>query len=150
SVESAPVVISIEEKAKDFMRKDVKATLGTEGLTGQAIISRGGRGASVPATEPGDSMGRGPGRGLDQGMDLVKDNGQNLSVITQNFAALSQRLVDGKGTVGAMFTDEQLANNLRQSSVALNAMLQNTNKAVNNLVALSAKLNSDQGLIHDL
>src|SRR5690606_3409019 len=150
SVENVRVVMNIEEKSKDFIRKDVKATLSSDGLIGNAIISLVGGTASVPAIDAGDIIESGPSGGMDQMMDLVKDNGQNLSVITQNFAALSQSLVDGKGTVGAMFTDEQLANNLRQSSVALNAMLQNTNKAVNNLVALSAKLNSDQGLIHDL
>lgn len=150
SVEKVRVLMSIEEKSKDYIRKDVIATLGSDGLIGNAIISLIGGSASVPSIETGDILESGPSTGMEQMMELVKDNGENLSIITQNFATLSQSLVDGKGTIGAMLKDEDLANNLRQSSVALHAVLQNTNKAVNNMVALSAKLNSEQGLIHDL
>lgn len=150
TVENVRVVMSIEEKSKDFIRKDVKATLSSDGLIGNAIISLVGGTAAAPAIQAGDIIEAGPSGGMDQMMDLVKDNGENLSVITQNFATLSQSLVDGKGTIGALFTDDELINSLRQSSAALNAVLLNTNKAVDNMVALSAKLNSDQGLIHDL
>lgn len=149
-VESVRVVMSIEEKSKEFIRRDVVATLGSDGLIGNAIISLIGGTSAAPSVENGDIVQSGPGGGMDQVMDLVKDNGENLAIITKNFAALSQSMIDGKGTIGALMTDETLANNLKQTSVTLNAIMVDANKAVHNLVTLSEKLNSNQGLVHDL
>jgi phospholipid/cholesterol/gamma-HCH transport system substrate-binding protein len=150
NVESVRVVMSIEERSKEFVRRDVIATLGSDGLIGNAIISLVVGTAEAPSVEDGDIVKSGPGGGMDEVMGLVKDNGENLSVITHNFALLSQSLVDGKGAVGALLTDGEMAQSLKKNAESLNVILVNAGKAVNNMVALSERLNSDNGLIHDL
>lgn len=150
SVESVSVVMSIQEKNSQFIRKDVVATLGSDGLIGNAIISLVGGSASKPQIEDGDVIKSGPSGGMDQMMGLLQENGANLTVITQNFAKLAQQLVDGKGTIGALMTDDAIATNLKSSVVSLNRIMTDANKAVNNLVGLTEKMNSNQGLIHDL
>ena len=149
-VENVRVVMSIEEKSSSFIRKDVVATLGSDGLIGNAIISLVGGTESFPSIEDGDEVRSGPGGGMEQMMSLFQENGDNLREITKNFAILSAQMVEGKGTVGALLTDDAIANNLRQTTASLTQIMVDVQKAMNNMVALSNRLNSDQGLIHDL
>jgi phospholipid/cholesterol/gamma-HCH transport system substrate-binding protein len=135
SVENVRVTMNIEEKNSQFIRKDVLATLGSDGLIGNSIISLVGGNAQTPQIQEGD---------------VLQENGTNLSVITQNFAKLSQQMVDGKGVVGALMTDDAIATNLKTSVQSMNKVMTDASVAVNNLVALTQKLNSNQGLIHDL
>lgn len=149
-VENVRVTMNIEEKNSQFIRKDVIATLGSDGLIGNSIISLVGGNAQNPQIEEGDVLTSGPSGGMEQMMGLLQENGANLSTITQNFAKLSQQMVDGKGTVGALMTDDGIATNLKSSVTTMNKVMSDANVAVNNLVALTQKLNSNQGLIHDL
>lgn len=149
-VEHVKVTLNIEEKNSQFIRKDVVATLGSDGLIGNSIISLVGGDAQNPQIEEGDILKSGPSGGMEQMMGLLQENGANLSVITENFAKLSQQMVDGKGTIGALMTDDAIANNLKSSVASMNKVMSEANVAVNNLAALTQKLNSNQGLIHDL
>ncbi|WP_205966780.1 MlaD family protein [Parapedobacter sp. SGR-10] len=149
-VENVRVVMSIEEKSSSFIRKDVVATLGSDGLIGNAIISLVGGTESFPSIEDGDEVRSGPGGGMEQMMSLFQENGDNLKEITKNFATLSAQMVEGKGTVGALLTDDAIASNLRQTTASLTQIMVDVQKTMNNMVALSNRLNSDQGLIHDL
>src|SRR5690606_35230228 len=88
--------------------------------------------------------------GMEAMLSTLQVNNENLLEITKNFAVLSKQMVEGKGAVGALMTDEAIAKNLRQSVNSLNSTMSDANIAVNNLVTLTKKLNSDQGLIHDL
>lgn len=150
SIDKVRVIMTIQEKDAQFIRKDAVATLGSDGLIGNSIISLAGGSTQYPAIENDDVLISGPSGGMEQMIGLLKDNGDNLSIITKNFAVLSQHMVDGKGTVGALFTDEKIANDLKSSVASLSAVMTEANHAVGNLTALTTKLNREEGLIHDL
>lgn len=150
SVENVRVTMNIEEKNSQFIRKDVVATLGSDGLIGNSIISLVGGNAQTPQVSDGDVLQSAASVGMDQMMGMLQENGANLTAITTNFAKLSQQMVDGQGVVGALMTDDQIANDLKTSVASMNKVMSDANLAVNNLVLLTQKLNSNQGLIHDL
>lgn len=149
-VEHVRVGMNIEEKSSKFIRKDVVATLGSDGLIGNAIISLVGGTDAQPQIEDGDEVKSGASGGMDAMLETLQVNNENLVEITKNFAALSKNLLEGKGAIGAMMTDDQIAKDLRQAVSSLNGTMQEANQAVGNLAVLSEKLNSEQGLIHDL
>lgn len=150
SIENVRVVMNIQEKDAKFIRKNVVATLGSDGLIGNSIISLVGGSSQFPPIENGDVLKSGPSGGMDQMLGLIQENGQNISEITKNFALLSNQLVQGKGTIGALLTDDQIANDLRSSVASLNKVMAEANVAVGNLAALSQKMNREEGLLHDL
>lgn len=150
SIDQVRVVMTIQEKDSEFIRKDAVATLGSDGLIGNSIISLVGGSSQYPAIENNDILKSGPSGGMDQMIGLLQDNGDNLSEITKNFAILSKHMVEGKGTVGALLTDEKLANDLRSSVTSLSTVMAEANHAVSNLTALTKKMNREEGLIHDL
>lgn len=150
SIEKVRVVMAIQEKDSQFIRKDVVATLGSDGLIGNSIISLVGGSSQFPQIEDGDILKSGASGGMEQMIGLLKENGDNLSVITKNFAQLSQQMVDGKGTIGALMTDDAIATDLKTSVSSLSQVMAQANQAINNLNVLTQKLNSDKGLVHDL
>ncbi len=150
SVENVKVVMSVEEKSSKFIRKDVIATLSSDGLIGNAIISLVGGTDQSPQVENNDVIKSGVSGGMDAMLATLQVNNENLLEITKNFAVLSKQLVDGKGTVGALLTDDAIAQNLKTSVNSLGSTMNEANKAVSNLVLLTQKLNNDQGLIHEL
>lgn len=150
SIEKVRVVMTIQEKDSQFIRKDVVAILGSDGLIGNSIISLVGGSSKFPQIENDDVLKSGASVGMEQMIGLLQENGDNLSVITKNFATLSQHMVDGKGTVGALLTDDEIATNLKSSVGSLTKVMTDASLAVNNLVDLTKKLNNNEGLLHDL
>ena len=150
SVGEVRVVMNIEEKKSQFVRKDVIATLGSDGLIGNSIISLVGGSSQFPPIEDGDEIESGSAGGMDAILGMVQENGDNLAEITHNMATLSKHLVDGQGTVGALLADETIANSLKASMVSLQSTMDGIDKSMRNMVVLTNKLNSESGLIHDL
>lgn len=150
SIDKVRVVMTIQEKNSQFIRKDVVATLGSDGLIGNSIISLVGGSSGFPKIENNDVIKSGPSGGMDHMVELVQDNGENLTKITENLAKLSQDLVEGKGTIGALLTDNKMSEDIKGAIASLQELMKGTNLAMNNLVLVTEKLNSNQGLLHDL
>ncbi|MGJ1268453.1 MlaD family protein [Sphingobacterium spiritivorum] len=150
SIKYVKVVMSIEAKSSEFIRKDAVAKLGSDGLIGNSIITLVGGSQAAQPIEDGDILHSVKGTDMEAMMATLSVNNDNLVEITRNFAVLSQNLVDGKGMVGAMLTDSSMVVSLSKSLDNLNKLMTNANQASNNLVAVTNKLNSNQGLIHQL
>ncbi|GHE23464.1 MlaD family protein [Sphingobacterium griseoflavum] len=150
SIDDVKVVMHIEEKSSEFIREDVVAKLGSDGLIGNAIVSLIGGSDQAAAIKNGDVVKSVGGTDTDAMFATLQTNNENLVEITKNFALLSKQMVEGKGTVGALMTDSTIALSLKGSVNSLNKVMSDANKASANLAVLMTKLNSDQGLIHDL
>lgn len=150
SINDVKVVMHIEEKSSQFIREDVVAKLGSDGLIGNAIVNLVGGSDQVPPIQDGDVIKSVGGTDTDAMFATLQTNNENLVEITKNFAVLSKQMVEGKGTVGALMTDSTIALSLKSTVQGLDKVMADVNKASANLVVLMNKLNSNQGLIHDL
>ncbi|MBD1420044.1 MlaD family protein [Sphingobacterium chuzhouense] len=150
SINDVKVVMHIEEKSSQFIREDVVAKLGSDGLIGNAIVNLVGGSDQVPPIQDGDVIKSVGGTDTDAMFATLQTNNENLVEITKNFAVLSKQMVEGKGTVGALMTDSTIALSLKSTVQGLDRVMGDVNKASANLVVLMNKLNSNQGLIHEL
>ncbi|PRD47881.1 MlaD family protein [Sphingobacterium haloxyli] len=150
SINDVKVVMHIEEKSSQFIREDVVAKLGSDGLIGNAIVNLVGGSDEVPPIRDGDVIKSVGGTDTDAMFATLQTNNENLVEITKNFAILSKQMVEGKGTVGALMTDSTIALSLKSTVQGLDKTMEDVNKASANLVVLMNKLNSNQGLIHEL
>jgi len=150
SIDDVKVVMHIAEKASEFIRADVLAKLGSDGLIGNAIVSLvGGSHQAAPITDGGIIQST-SGRDTDSMFATLQTNNENLVEITKNLAILSRQMVEGKGTVGALMSDQDLALSLKKSVGSLGKVMEEVNRSTADLSALMHKLNGNQGLIHDL
>lgn len=149
-IQRVRVAMQIEEKALEFIRKDVVAKLGSDGLIGNSIVTLVGGSASQPSIESGDVLVSEKGTDTEQMFATLQINNENLVEVTKNLALLSKELVEGKGPVGALLTDSTWVYSLNNTLKSLSLTMENAGKATQEVHALTKKLNSDEGLIHEL
>lgn len=129
------VTLLIQEKVRKFIKKDSKATIGTNGLMGDKVVnllpgsmegSPVARNATIPTIKPFT---------MDDIIYPVLQTAENAKMISQDLAEISHNIRSGKGTIGRLFTDEEMA--------------QNVNSTLENINAASEKLDENMNALKD-
>src|SRR5699024_10251618 len=92
-VRDVEVLMNIEEKSSEYIRKDVAAKLGSDGLIGNSIITLEGGSPDVPAIEEGDVIQSASGTDMEDMLTTLQSNNKNLVRITENFVFVSDDIV---------------------------------------------------------
>lgn len=150
SIDDVKVVMHIEEKSSEFIREDVVAKLGSDGLIGNSIVNLVGGSNEAPPIKNEDVIDSEKGTDTEAMFATLQTNNENLVEITKNFALISKDMVEGKGVVGALLTDSTITASLAGSLNSLNKVMSDASQASANLAVLTKKLNNNEGLIHDL
>jgi phospholipid/cholesterol/gamma-HCH transport system substrate-binding protein len=147
------VLLFIDKKAQEFIRKDAKAKIGTDGLIGNKIISVYGGSPQAGEIENEDSLEVEDQLSTEDIMNTLQKNNKNLIDITADFKVVSKRLAEGQGTVGALLTDETLYKNLQSTVSNLQVAARNSEQLTKGISEYTAKLQSPGslagGLVND-
>lgn len=149
-LEEVTVVLNIEEKSREYIRKDAVAMLSTDGFIGNKLIMIEGGTPSVPAIENGDRISSATGGGMDGVIETLQVNNKNFVEITEEIKVLMSRLNSGQGTAGMILNDSLMAVQISMMIQNLNATAANTAKASSALNQLTDKLNKEGALVNDL
>lgn len=144
------IIMNVEEEVVEFIRKDSKATLSSDGLIGNKIIVIYGGTTMAPPVENGDRLESVMPLDTDQMMETLQTNNENLVDITADLKVLTSKLAEGEGIVGAVMTDSLLAENFRSILNNLAVASTNSNKMLAELNKFTAKLNQEGNLFNDL
>lgn len=144
------VEMSVEEKVSDFIRKNSKATISSDGLIGNKIIVIYGGTTDYPPVEEGDRLEAIMPLDTDKMMETLQVNNQNLVEITNDLKVLTSKIAAGEGIVGAVMTDSALAVNFRTILSNLERASISSNKMIADLNSFTGKLNKKGTLINDL
>jgi phospholipid/cholesterol/gamma-HCH transport system substrate-binding protein len=144
------VEMNVEEAVVEFIRKDSKATISSDGLIGNKIIVIYGGSTEVAQVEDGDRLESVMPLDTDKMMETLQVNNENLVEITSNLKVLTGKIAAGKGIVGAAMTDSLLADNFRAIMNNLDRAAANSNRVVNELSTFTSKLNQKGFLFNDL
>ena len=144
------VTMNIEENAHQYIHKDAAASIGSDGLIGNKIVVIEGGNPKTPPIEDGDRIRVNKTLSTDELMKTLQVNNKNLVDITSDFKKISSNLVAGKGTAGALLSDEAMAQNIRAIVTNLQSTSLATNRMASELRTFSQSLNNRQGLAHKL
>jgi phospholipid/cholesterol/gamma-HCH transport system substrate-binding protein len=109
---SVQVVMIVDEDTHRFIKKDAKAIIGSEGLMGNKTINiTPGSLSQTPVAENGFILTDQPVN-TDEILSKLKTTADNLASITDNVSS-------GKGTIGKLFMDTNMANSLNQTIINL-------------------------------
>jgi len=144
------IEMNVEEEVVEFIRKDSKATISSDGLIGNKIIVIYGGTTMAPPVEDGDRLEAVMPLDTDQMMETLQVNNENLVEITGNLKNLTSKLAEGEGMVGAALTDSLLAENFRAIVDNLEKASINSNRMISELQSFSSKLNQEGNLFNDL
>ncbi|MFN3997851.1 MlaD family protein [Algoriphagus sp.] len=144
------VEMNVEKSVSDFIRKDSKATISSDGLIGNKIIVIYGGSTEVPAVEDGDRLTSVMPLDTDKMMETLQVNNENLVAITQDLKVLTSKIAAGEGIVGQALTDATLANNFKAILVNLDRASANSIRMINDLNSFTAKMNKDGNFFNEL
>ena len=105
------------EKTRKFMRKGAKATIVSDGLMGGKIILIQPGIADTGVIQDHDMIASLAPVNIDDILGKVKTSLTNVTMISDDVAAILGNMRSGKGTMGKLFMDPTIANNLNQSIV---------------------------------
>lgn len=144
------IEMNVEQEVVEFIRKDSKATISSDGLIGNKIIMIYGGTTMAPPVEDGDRLESVMPLDTDQMMETLQVNNENLVEITGNLKNLTSKLAAGDGMVGAALTDSLIAENFKAIVRNLDQASAKSNQMISELQNFSAKLNQQGNLFNDL
>jgi phospholipid/cholesterol/gamma-HCH transport system substrate-binding protein len=144
------VEMNLDKKVIDFIRKDSKATLSSDGLIGNKIIVIYGGSTSAPVVEEGDFLESVMPLDTDKMMETLQVNNANLVQITNDLKILTSKLAAGEGVVGAVMTDSVLADNFRSMISNLHKASLSSTKMLTDLNSFTSKINQKGNLFNEL
>jgi len=144
------VDVKIDEKARQYIRKDSKMKISTDGLIGNKIIIIYGGTPASPPVEEGDTLGIEIMASTEEMMNTLRANNENLLAITTDFKAISKKIAGGEGTVGRLLNDETLYNSLGTTLASLQRSSAHAEKLTASISDYGVKLNQKGSLANDL
>lgn len=144
------IVMNIESKSQPYIRKDAVAQISSEGFIGNKIIVILGGSNEAPNVEDGDELDSREGNDTEAMLATLQVNNENLVAITNDIKALSERVRQGKGMVGALFTDSVMVDNFKATMANLQQTSNNAREITRSLSTFSANLNREGTFAHDL
>lgn len=144
------VIVKIDEKSQQYIRKDAKVKISTDGLIGNKIVVIYGGTSLAAPVEDGDTLGIEKIVSTDEMMNTLRESNSNLLAITTDFKTISKKMVDGEGTVGKLLKDESLYNSLGVTLAALQKSSAHAEKLTAAFSDYGAKLNQKGSLTNDL
>ena len=106
------VSMVIQKKVQKFIRKDAKASISSDGLMGDKVITIAAGTPDAPIVAGGDTLGSFKPIETDAIMSSLKTSVDNAAVITANLADISSRISHGKGALGKLLHDTSLSDNI--------------------------------------
>lgn len=144
------VEMNIDSEVQDYIRKDSKATISSDGLIGNKIIVIYGGTSESPRIENEDRLVAVMPLDTDKMMETLQENNNNLVSITNDLKVLTGKIANGEGIVGAVLTDSLLVDNFKSIMSNLQRTAANSNRLTADLTKFSADLNKKGSLANNL
>ena len=147
------VIMNVETKAMQYIKKDAKAKISSEGFIGNKIVVIFGGSMQSPAVAEDDVLTVDNGLSTDEMMATLQQNNKNLLDITDNIKTITERLMKGQGSAGKILSDDKLANDLQAAINGLRSASWQVQKITSDVASYTSQLQSEgsltNSLIHD-
>lgn len=139
------VEMSVDKDAAKFIKEDAIASIASDGLVGSMVVNivpSGNKAANSVVS--GDQIKVKSKITIDEIMETFSKTNESAALITSDLAKITNRVVEGKGTLGAILSDTLMENDVRSSIAGMNATAKGASKAMDKVNAIISKINYDQ------
>ena len=144
------VIMSIETKTMQYIKKDARAKISSEGFIGNKIVVIFGGGMQSPHVADDDVLAVDSGLGTDEMMATLQQNNKNLLDITGNIKTVVERLMNGQGSAGKILSDDKLANDLQAAIMGMKIASSHVQRITSDIVGYTSQLQSEGSLTNSL
>src|SRR5690554_241640 len=139
------IQMSVEEKTANYIKKDAVASIGSDGLVGSMVVNIiPGKLRQALGVVSGDTIQSYSKIGADDMLSTLNTTNENAALLTSDLLKITNQILEGKGTLGALINDTILADNIRETIVELRRTSEGTGIAVSRINQLISKVNYDE------
>lgn len=144
------VSMNIESKAQEFIRKDARVKVSTDGFLGNKILIIFGGTSGSAEVNKGDTLEVAKTISTDDMLNTLQESNKNLLAITGDFKTISNNLMAGNGTVGKLLNDTSIYENINVATESLQSAAVKAQQLINSLAIFSSDLNKEGTLANEL
>ncbi|MDC1379301.1 MlaD family protein [Algibacter sp.] len=140
------VVMVIEEKMINHIKKDAIATIGTDGLVGNMIVNIiPGDGINGPISS-GDVIKSYTKIGTSDMLNTLSVTNENAALLTAKLLKIADAMADSKGTFGMLINDTIVSTNLKQTVKQLRIMSIEASRSMKELNSIISSINFNESI----
>jgi phospholipid/cholesterol/gamma-HCH transport system substrate-binding protein len=140
------VDLLIEKEMITHVKKNAVATIGTDGLVGNMIVSIIPGVGDAPSVSEGDFIQSYTKIRTDDMLNTLNSTNENAALLTVDLLKITNAINNGKGTLGMLINDSVTANNLKHTIVNLQQTSHKASKAMDALHTKIAAINLDNSV----
>jgi phospholipid/cholesterol/gamma-HCH transport system substrate-binding protein len=144
------VTVNIDLKAQEYIRKDSKIKIGSDGLIGNKILIIYGGTSRIAEVQDGDTLTVEKTFTQEDMVNALQENNVNLLSVTKDLKTISKSLVNGEGTLGKLINDNVIYNDIAATTSSLKDASRYSSQLINSLAQYSANLNKKGTLANNL
>jgi phospholipid/cholesterol/gamma-HCH transport system substrate-binding protein len=137
------VYMNIEIESQQYIRKDAKVKISSDGLIGNKILVIYGGTSVAPEVQEGDVIENEPQLSTETMMETLQQNNMNI-------LALTEKLARGEGTIGKLLNNDSIYYSIAATTQSLQAASANAQVLINALAQYTEKLDDEGTLANDL
>lgn len=144
------VTIRFDIKAQEYIRKDSKIKIGSDGIIGNKILEIYGGTLRSEIVQDGDVLEVEKTFTQEDIVNTLQENNKNLLAITQDLKIISQSIAKGEGTLGKFIFDDTVYENISAATSSLKGASAQATQMVHSLNNFSVGLNKKGTLANEL
>jgi phospholipid/cholesterol/gamma-HCH transport system substrate-binding protein len=137
------IQMNIDQEQVQYIRKDSRVTIGSEGLMGSKVVMIIPGAPGTPPVKESDTLLTVEQVDIDDILQEVNKTSENIAIVSNELISITQKINRGDGIFGKIFTDTTLTRNLDDAA-------RNISFITENLSDLSQKVNQGQGIVGKL
>lgn len=136
----------VEEKTAVFIKKDAIAAIASDGLVGSMVVnvSPGKSQIDVGSVVSGDTIQSHRNIGTDEMLATLNITNENVASLSFDLLKITEQVLEGKGTIGALLNDTTMAQDIQKSILELRKTTETASTAMARVNNIIAKINYDE------
>lgn len=141
---SVRVTMIIENRVRQYIRKNAVVSIGTDGLMGNKLVNINAGQGYADEVEEGDVLKARAPVDTDQMIRTLNETNENMQVITSNLRTITDRFTS-ENTLWSFLTDTAMAENVKASLVNIRVASSQSAIITGNLAAISNDVRNGKG-----
>ena len=141
-INDSSVVVSLlmEEDVQKYIKKDAMASIGSDGLMGDKVMTISPGTSSNETVKDNDYIKSKTAIEMEDLMKSVKTSVDNAGIITAQLAEFTYNMNNGEGTLSKLMSDKEFANSLKKTLVNLEVSTKEFSK-------FTSSMNNGKGIL---
>lgn len=144
------VNMNIETKSRQYIRKDAKVKISSDGIIGNKILVIYGGTEKFAEVQEGDTLEVEKTFSSEDVINTLQSNNKNILAITNDLKIITKQMTSGEGTIGKFLSDSSVYININAATASLKMASAKAQQLVGTLEIFSFNLNKKGTLANEL